>query len=79
MARLSRKEKQDKLELLSSLNQMNNSIESKHAAVNGECKTNDRIFVNNKYFFLLKNFSIHRKVLWIFGKQKIVNSRESAT
>lgn len=33
---MSRKERQDKRELLSSLNQVNNSIESKHAAVNGE-------------------------------------------
>lgn len=36
MARMNRKERQDKRELLSSLNQVNNSIESKHAAVNGK-------------------------------------------
>lgn len=36
MARLSRKQQQDKLELLSSLNHMNNCISSKHAAENGK-------------------------------------------
>lgn len=36
MVRMSKKEKQEKRELLSSLNQMNNAIELKHAAVNGK-------------------------------------------
>lgn len=36
MVRMNKKEKQEKRELLSSLNQMNNGIDSKHAAVNGK-------------------------------------------
>lgn len=43
MARLSRKQQQDKRELLSSLNHMNNCFGSKHAAEN-------RKFISNYYF-----------------------------
>lgn len=43
MVRISKKEQQDKRELLSSLNQVNSSMESKHAAVNGMYR-NEGIF-----------------------------------